>query len=145
MGRLTRDPEVRYSSGNPPVAIAKYSLAVDRKFKKEGQQDVDFINCRVLGKGGEFAEKYLKKGMLISVCGRLEVSNYEDKSGQKRIWTDVLVEEQNFAESKQAFESRMASRPNDFSGGYSGANNSGPEPSGFMPIEESVDDDDLPF
>lgn len=142
MGRLTRDPEVRYSNATPPLAVVRYSLAVNRQFKREGQQDVDFINCVAFGKTGEFAEKYFKKGMMIGVCGRLSVSNYEDKeTQQKRTSTEVVVEDQYFAESKASFESR---------GGGQGSDSYSQQPrqSSFdqeMPIVESVDDDDLPF
>jgi single-strand DNA-binding protein len=139
MGRLTRDPEVRYGGQGEPVAIAKYSLAVNRQFKRDNEPDVDFINCKALGKKGEFAEKYFKKGQMIAVCGRLQISNYEDQSGQKKTWTEVMVEDQYFAESKASFESRMKNE------GTPGEPEYTPDPEGFMPIEESVDDDDLPF
>lgn len=100
MGRLTKDPDVRYSQANPPVAVARYSLAVHKRFKKEGEQDADFINCIALGKNGEFAEKFLKKGMQISIVGRIQTGSYTDKNGKKVYTTDVVVEEHYFAESK---------------------------------------------
>lgn len=97
MGRLTRDVETRYSG---ETAIARYSLAVDRKFKREGEQTADFINCVAFGKSGEFAEKYLKKGMKIAVTGRIQTGSYTDKDGKKVYTTDVIVEEHEFCESK---------------------------------------------
>lgn len=101
IGRLTRDPEVRYSQGNQqPVAIARYSVAVDRKFKQAGQPEADFINCIAFGKLGEFAEKYLHKGMKIAITGRIQTGSYTNKDGQKVYTTDVVVEEQEFCESK---------------------------------------------
>ena len=100
MGRLTREPDVRYSQGANPTAVAKYSLAVPRKYKQDGQPDCDFINCIAFGKLGEFAEKYLRKGTKIAVVGRIQTGSYTNKEGQKVYTTDVVVEEQEFAESK---------------------------------------------
>ena len=97
MGRLTKDPEVRYSHGNEPVAVAMYTLAVNRRFKRQGEQDADFIGCVAFGKAGEFAEKYFKKGQLVSIVGRLQVRSWDDNEGKKRYATDVVVEEQYFA------------------------------------------------
>lgn len=103
MGRLTRDPEVRYAQGNDNMAIARYSLAVDRRFKKDGdEQTADFINCIAFGKAGEFAEKYFRKGTKIAVVGRIQTGSYTNKDGQKVYTTDVVVEEQEFAESKNS-------------------------------------------
>ena len=100
MGRLVRDPEVRYSQGHEPLAVARYTLAVDRRFRKQGEKEADFIGCVAFGKAGEFAEKYFKKGQLVSVIGRLQVRSWDDNEGKKRWSTDVVVEEQYFAESK---------------------------------------------
>ena len=103
MGRLTRDPEVRYSQGNngDQMAIARYTLAVDRRYsRKDGDQNADFINCVAFGKQGEFTEKYLKKGTKIAVVGRIQTGQYTNKDGQKIYTTDVVIEEQEFAESK---------------------------------------------
>lgn len=122
MGRLTKEPEVRYSQGAEPLAIARYTLAVNRRFKRQGDPDADFIPCVAFGKAGEFAEKHFKKGQMVSVVGRLQVRSWEDNEGKKRWSTDVIVEEQYFAESKAAAEQE-----------------------GFYPIDESVEDDDLPF
>lgn len=96
IGRLTKDPELTYTNGAEPFAIAKYTLAVARKYKKQGEVDADFINCVAFGKTGEFAEKYLEKGKMISITGRLQVKSYEDKDGIKKWSTDVIVEEHFF-------------------------------------------------
>ena len=139
IGRLTRDPEVRYSQGENSLAIARYSLAVDRRFKRPGEPDADFINCVTFGKAAEFAEKYLKQGTKIAVTGRIKTGSYTNKDGQKVYTTDVVVEEQEFAESKAA-------------GGDSGSNyqqSQRPAPSqavgdGFMNIPDGLDEE-LPF
>jgi single-strand DNA-binding protein len=122
MGRLTRDPEVRYSG---ELAIARYYLAVNRTFKREGEPDVDFINIVSFGKAGEFAEKYFKKGQLVCVVGRIQTSNYE-KDGVKHYKTEVIAEEQHFAESKKE------------------TNQQEPKSSGFMDMPEGMEDE-LPF
>ena len=101
MGRLTRDPEIRYTQSSEPMAIARYSLAVERRFKREGEQKADFIPCVAFGKQGEFAERYFRKGQLVSVAGRLQVRNWDDNEGKKRVTTEVVIEEQYFAESKK--------------------------------------------
>lgn len=100
MGRLTRDPEVRYTNGDKPMAIARYTLAVDRRFKRDGQDGADFIPCVAFGKGGEFVEKYCKKGTKLAVTGRIQTGSYTNKEGQKVYTTEIVVEEQEFAESK---------------------------------------------
>ena len=100
MGRLTRDPEVRYSGGDNATAVARYSLAVDRRFKRDNEPSADFINCVGFGKTAEFAEKYFRKGMRICVVGRIQTGSYTNRDGQKVYTTDVVVEEQEFAESK---------------------------------------------
>lgn len=127
MGRLTRSPEVRYSQSSEPVAVARYTLAVNRRFKRKDEPEADFIPCVALGKSGEFAEKYFRKGQLVGVIGRLQVRSWEDKEGKKHWTTEVIIEEQHFAESKAAKENGQA--PAD----------------GFYPIDETVEDDDLPF
>lgn len=104
MGRLTKDPEVRYSTGSKPTCVARYTLAVNRKFKQDGQPTADFISCIAFGKQGEFAEKYLKQGIKIVVSGRIQTGSFEKKDGSKVYTTDVVVEEQEFAESKSANE-----------------------------------------
>ena len=101
MGRLTRDPDVKYSSGENAMAIARYTLAVDRRIAKKGEEKTsDFISCVAFGKSGEFAEKYLRKGLKIAVTGRIQTGSYTNKDGQKIYTTDVVVEDQEFAESK---------------------------------------------
>ena len=132
MGRLTKDPDVRYSQGENPMAIARYTLAVDRKFKRDGEPNADFINCIAFGKNGEFAEKYLHKGIKIAVVGRIQAGSYANKDGIKVYATDVVVEEHEFAESKNASQSE---RPK-------------PMPQtdsdGFMSIPDGIDSE-LPF
>lgn len=104
IGRIVRDPEVRYSQGATSMAVAKYTLAVDRRFKKDGEPTADFINCIAFGKLGEFAEKYLKKGVKIAISGRIQTGSYTNKDGNKVYTTDVIVEEQEFCESKSGSE-----------------------------------------
>jgi len=155
MGRLTKDPEVRYSQSAEPVAVARYTLAVNRKFKREGEPDADFINCVALGKGGSFAEKYLKKGMMIAVSGRLQVRQYDDKNGVRQWFTEVIIEDQDFAESKSSFENRSSGamdyymqQAEGMSSGKSGGQapqDGGQAPDGFYAINEGLDDEDLPF
>lgn len=126
MGRLTRDPDVRYSTGETTGAsVARYTLAVDRRFKREGEQTADFIGCVVFGKGAEFAEKYLKKGTKIVICGRIQTGSYTNNEGKKVYTTDVVVEEQGFAESKAAAASATQ------------------ETQDFVPVPDDMDD--LPF
>ena len=132
MGRLTRDPDVRYSQGANPTAVAKYSLAVPRKYKQDGQPDCDFINCIAFGKLGEFAEKYLRKGTKIAVVGRIQTGSYTNKEGQKVYTTDVVVEEQEFAESKSNSSQQGNSTPEQM------------ESDGFMNIPDGIDEI-LPF
>lgn len=135
MGRLTRDPEIRYKQDAEPMAIARYSLAVDKRFKREGEQKADFIPCVAFGKQGEFAERYFRKGQLVSVAGRLQVRNWEDNEGKKRTATEVVVEEQYFAESKKDEEKTYNQAVKE--------KNKAPE--GFSPIDEDIEDEDLPF
>lgn len=125
MGRLTREPEVRNSQGG--TAVARYTLAVDRMFKREGEPNTDFINCITFGKSAEFAEKYLKKGMRIAVSGRIQTGSYTNRDGAKVYTTDVIVEEHEFAESKR-----------------SGARDMPGQGDGFMNIPDGLDDE-LPF
>lgn len=99
MGRLTRDPEVRYASGDN-LAIARYTLAVDRRFHKDGEATADFISCVVFGRAAEFAEKYFRQGLKITISGRIQTGSYTNREGQKVYTTEIVVEEQEFAESK---------------------------------------------
>lgn len=133
MGRLTRDPEVRYSGGDNATAVARYSLAVDRRFKRDNEPSADFINCVGFGKTAEFAEKYFRKGMRICVVGRIQTGSYTDRDGQKVYTTDVVVEEQEFAESKGASENNGADRPQPTT-----------DNNGFMNIPDGIDEE-LPF
>ena len=137
VGRLTRDPEIRYSQGENATATARFSVAVNRRFKNsEGNYDADFINCVAFGKSAEFVEEYFKKGMAIGLTGRIQTGSYTNKDGQKVYTTDVVVEETEFVESKGA-----SSADN--------SNNSRPAPSAtnnndFMSIPDGVDEE-LPF
>lgn len=135
MGRLTKDPEVRYTQGENSMAIARYTLAVDRRFKRDGQDGADFISCVVFGKGGEFAEKYLKKGIKIAVTGRIQTGSYTNKDGVKVYTTDVIVEEQEFAESKAQSNQNTQNNTQNTQDG---------EMDGFMNIPEGIDES-LPF
>lgn len=135
MGRLTRDPEVRYSTGENAMAVARYSLAVDRRFKRDGEPSADFINCVAFGKAGEFAEKYLQKGTKITVAGRIQTGSYTNKDGVKVYTTDIVVEEQEFAESKAASEGHDTKPVQ--------KQNRGSE-DGFMNIPDGADEE-LPF
>lgn len=145
MGRLTRDPEVRYSQGDNPMAIARYTLAVDRRFNRNNGDDssADFIGCVAFGRSGEFAEKYFRKGTKVLVTGRIQTGSYTNKDGNKVYTTDVVVEDQEFAESKNASGNNSG-----FDGGFSGGNAGRPGPSsagdGFMNIPDGIDEE-LPF
>ena len=147
MGRLTRDPEVRYSQGERQMAIARYTLAVDRRGRantSNGEQTADFIQCVAFDRSAEFAEKYFHQGTKLVVTGRIQTGSYTNKDGQKVYTTDVIVEDHEFAESKSA----SAGSDN---GGYRPAmSQSRPEPasavaSGFMNIPDGVEDEGLPF
>lgn len=140
MGRLTRDPDVRYSQGETPLAIARYTLAVDRRFKRNGEQDADFINCVAFGRTAEFAEKYLKQGTKMVVSGRIQTGSYTNRDGVKVYTTEVVIEEQEFAESKAAASqnnNRGASQP-------STPQSSTTASDGFMNIPDGLEDE-LPF
>lgn len=100
MGRLTRDPEVRYTQGNNSMAVGRYTLAVDRRFKKDGEATADFINCVAFGKQAEFAERYFRQGLKVIISGRIQTGSYTNREGRKVYTTDIVVEEQDFAESK---------------------------------------------
>ena len=147
MGRLTRDPEVRYSAGNNSMAVARYTLAVDRRFRRDGENNADFIGCVAFGKSAEFAEKYLRQGTKIIVTGRIQTGSYTNRDGQKVYTTDVVVEDQEFAESKaaasesgmmrQSAPSPMAAPPMPSPAQASSAD-------GFMNIPDGIDEE-LPF
>lgn len=127
MGRLTRDPEVRYSQGENSMAVARYSMAVDRPGAKEGQPSADFINCVAFGKNGEFAEKFLHKGTKILVEGRIQTGSYTNKDGQKVYTTDIVVEHHEFCESKGTNAPETST------------------PSGYIPIVPDNIEDEIPF
>lgn len=132
MGRLTRDPEVKNSQGANATVITRYTLAVDRRFHREGEATADFINCVAFGKSGEFAEKYFRQGTRVVITGRIQTGSYTNRDGQKVYTTDVVVEEQEFAESKGAGNSTnnvSTSKNND---------------DGFKPIPDGIDEE-LPF
>lgn len=142
MGRLTRDPEVRYSQGENSTAVARYTLAVDRRFSRNNDENTaDFIGCVAFGRSGEFAEKYFRKGTKVLVTGRIQTGSYTNRDGVKIYTTDVVVEDQEFAESKNS-----SSAGSD--GGYAGGGYSAPQPQGagdgFMNIPDGIDEE-LPF
>ena len=144
MGRLTRDPEIRYSQGEQSTAVARYTLAVDRRFVRNNgadQQTADFINCVAFGRSAEFAEKYFRKGLKIVVTGRIQTGSYTNRDGQKVYTTDVVVEDQEFAESKNA-----SSGSDNFGGGFAPADRPSPSAAGdgFMNIPDGIDEE-LPF
>ena len=135
MGRLTRDPEVRYTQGNEPIAVARYTLAVDRRVRRQdgNEQTADFINIEAFRKAGEFAEKYFRQGMRVLVAGRIQTGSYTNKDGQRIYTTDVIVDEQEFADAKR----------DGAESSHYGA--SSPIGDGFMNIPDGVEDEGLPF
>lgn len=135
MGRLTRDPEVRYTQGDNASAVARFSLAVDRRFKKDGEQTADFISCVAFGKTGEFIEKYGHKGTKFVVEGRIQTGSYTNKDGQKVYTTDVVVEQVEFAESKASADGNTTNNT---------SNSNTPTDTSFMNIPDSIDEE-LPF
>ena len=148
MGRLTRDPDIRYSAGENATAVARYTLAVDRRFRRDGEQTADFISCVAFGRSAEFAEKYFHQGIRIVVCGRIQTGSYTNRDGVKVYTTDVVVDEQEFAESKSASAENSAGFTNSY------RQNQAPSPApaaaapasadGFMNIPDGIDEE-LPF
>ena len=138
VGRLVRDPEVRYVQ-NESVSVAKYSLAVERKWKRDGEPTVDFINCTVFGKSAEFTEKYFRKGMRVAITGRIQTGSYKNKDGQTVFTTEIIVESQEIAQSKS--ESNESSTASNAEAGKSPYGSSGDD---FMSVPEGVEDE-LPF
>lgn len=136
MGRLTRDPDVRYTRGERAMAVANYTLAVDRRGRKsqEGEANADFIQCTAFDKAGEFAEKYFHQGMRVLISGRIQTGSYTDRDGRKVYTTQVIIEEQEFADSKGA-------------GGEKGQKpqQANADADGFMNIPDGVEDEGLPF
>ena len=163
MGRLTRDPEVRYSQGENSTAIARYTLAVDRRIKRDGEATADFISCVSFGRTAEFAEKYFHQGLRIVVSGRIQTGSYINREGQKVYTTEIVVEEQEFADSKNSSQQGGDNAPQQNTasqqpaqqggyrtpqkpvqqGGYNGGS-FGMGDDGFMNIPEGLDDE-LPF
>lgn len=133
VGRLTRDPDVRYTGEGNSMAVARYTLAVDRRFKREGEPTADFINCVAFGKSAEFVDKYLHKGTKMVVSGRLQTGSFTNKDGQKVYTTDVIIEEQEFAESKSASAGSATSAPN------------GQKDTSFINVPNDLGSDELPF
>lgn len=138
VGRLVRDPEVRYGQ-NESVSVAKFSLAVERKWKRDGEPTVDFINCTVFGKSAEFTEKYFRKGMRVAITGRIQTGSYKNKDGQTVFTTEIIVESQEIAQSKS--ESNESSIASNAEAGKSPYGSSGDD---FMSIPEGAEDE-LPF
>ncbi|MDO4474352.1 MAG: single-stranded DNA-binding protein [Eubacteriales bacterium] len=142
MGRLTRDPDVRYSAGENSTAVARFTLAVDRRFRRnnDGEQTADFIGCVAFGRNAEFVERYFRQGMKVAITGRIQTGSYTNRDGQRVYTTDVVVEEQEFAESKAASDANAGSN-------YQATSTpapSAPAGDGFMNIPDGIDEE-LPF
>lgn len=133
MGRLTRDPEIKSSQGEKSTTIARYTLAVDRRFKRDNEQNADFIGCVAFGKSAEFAEKYFRQGIKVVVTGRIQTGSYTNKDGQKVYTTDVVVEDQEFAESKATSQQNQQNN-----------NTPATDSDGFMNIPDGIDEE-MPF
>ena len=158
MGRLTRDPEIRYSSGDNSMAIARFSIAVDRRFRRQGENsEADFFNCTAFGRQAEFVEKYLHQGTKILLSGRIQNDNYTNREGQRVFSVQIIAEEIEFAESKNAqgggqggYAPRQQSNNAAQGGSYNAPVNPNPAQAapvgdGFMNIPDGVDDEELPF
>ena len=130
MGRLTKNPEIKYAGTDNDMAVARYTLAVNRRYKREGEQEADFISCVTFGKSAEFAQKYLRKGIRIVVSGRISTGNYKDKDGKTIYTTDVIVEEHEFAQNKESNPSSETEKE------------AGNDSDGFMNVP---DDEEIPF
>ena len=137
VGRLTRNPEVRYSQGENATAVARYTVAVDRRFKRDGEPTADFIPCVVFGRSAEFAEKYFRQGLRVAISGRITTGSYTNKDGIKVYTTEVTVEEQEFAESKAESEANTTSN-------QQSTPTSAPTSDGFINVPDGVDEE-LPF
>lgn len=145
MGRLTRDPDVRYTQGERQMAVARYTLAVDRRGRRSndgnGEQTADFISCVAFDRAGEFAEKYFRQGMRVTISGRIQTGSYTNKDGQKVYTTDVIIEEQEFADSKNSQSANTGT-------GFAPAAKPSPSAAmvdGFMNIPDGIEDEGLPF
>lgn len=139
MGRLTRDPEIRFSNSQNPVAIANFSLAVNRRYKRDGEPEADFFDCVAFGKTAEVLEKYVTKGTQIGIVGHLQSRTWDDKEGRKRKTIEVMVEELHFCGSKK--ENQSTGRPEEPVPAPAAEGT----PEGFFPIQEGAVDEDLPF
>ena len=135
MGRLTRDPDIRHSAGENSTAVARYTLAVDRRYKRDGEAGADFIGCVAFGRSAEFAEKYFRQGLKVVIIGRIQTRSYTNRDGNKVYTTDVVVEEQEFAESKNV---------QNHAAGQAAAGKPQVDPDGFMNIPDGIDEE-LPF
>lgn len=140
MGRLTRDPDIRYSTGENPLAIARYTLAVDRRFHKDGEATADFISCVAFGRAAEFAEKYFRQGLKITISGRIQTGSYTNREGQKVYTIEIVVEEQEFAESKSSGDNGAAYYPPKQTPPPAPADGA----DGFMNIPDGIEEE-LPF
>ena len=137
IGRLTRDPDITFANNNEKTCIARYTLAVDRRYVKEGGQETDFIPCVCFGKSAEWADRYLRKGIKMAVTGRIQTGSYTNKDGIKVYTTDIMVEDQEFAESKSASQERQEDTS-------SSEPTQGKANEGFMMVDNDVEDE-LPF
>ena len=138
MGRLTRDPDVRYSAGESGTSVARYTLAVDRRFnKRDGEATADFISCVAFGRSAEFAEKYFHQGMRVSISGRIQTGSYTNKDGVKVYTTEVIVEEQEFAESRAESEANRGM----YQQSAPSPAPSAPAGDGFMNIPDGIDEE----
>lgn len=136
LGRLARDPETRYGGANDSMAVCRYTLAVDRKFKKDGEATADFINCISFGKIAEFAEKYFTKGLRVAVSGRIQTGSYTNRDGQKVYTTDVVVEEHEIAQSRSEASNQQESNRQPENSPYGEDKDNG-----FMKIPDGIDDE----
>jgi len=154
-GRLTRDPDVRYSQGERQTAVARYTLAVDRRRgrnNQQGEQTADFIQCVAFDRAAEFAEKYLRQGTKMIVTGRIQTGSYTNRDGQRVYTTEVIIEDQEFAESRNASSQSGSGSGSGFAGSFRESESQAPSPAplpdagdGFMNIPDGVDDEGLPF
>lgn len=140
MGRLTKDPEIRYTGTGEPIAIARYTIAVSRPYKKDGQTQADFINIVSYRKAAEFIEKYIKKGQMIAIVGRLQVRSWDDSEGKRHWSTEVITDEIHFAGGKNENGAGTQAAP-----AAPQTSPAAPTDSGFYPVDPSIEDDDLPF
>ena len=140
MGRLTKNPEIRYTGTGEPIAIARYTIAVSRPYKKDGQTQADFINVVSYRKAAEFIEKYFKKGQMIAIVGRLQVRSWDDSEGKRHWSTEVITDEIHFAGGKNENGAGTQAAP-----AAPQTSPAAPTDSGFYPVDPSIEDDDLPF